>query len=118
MKDIAFYHWLVEIPVLSVTKNAFEITIWKVTKKCLKREGVSEGAAGPVVKVKRKYVRKKKAEEGQEVAEVKLKKKYARKDKKVVEAGEGEMARRRYRCDHCNYSSNNQVTPMSQLYNF
>ena len=52
------------------------------------------------VKVKRKYVRRKKSEEG----EVKSK----RKEKKV-EPVEGEVARRRYRCDLCNYSSNNQV---------
>ena len=76
--------------------------ILKVTSNCLKREG----AAGPVVKVKRKYVRKKKSEEG---GEVKSKRKYARKDKKVEEPLEGKMARRRYCCDQCNYSSNNQV---------
>ena len=35
-----------------------------MTKKCLKREGVSEEAAGPVAKVKRKYIRKKKSEAG------------------------------------------------------
>ena len=92
--------------------------VCKVSSKCLKREGVSEGAIGQSAKVKRKYVRKMKSEEGGEIAEVKLKRKYARKDKKVVEAEEGEMARRRYRCDHCNYSSNNQVSPKSQLYNF
>ena len=80
-----------------------------MTSNCLKREG----AAVPVVKVKRKYVRKKKSElEGGEVREVKSKRKYSRKDKKMVEPiMQGEVARRRYRCDHCNYSSNNQVSP-------
>ena len=62
-----------------------------------------EGAVSPVVKVKRKYVRKMKSEAG-EVAEVKSKRK-----KKVMQPVEGEVARRRYRCDHCSYSSNNQV---------
>ena len=62
----------------------------------------------PVVKVKRKYVRKMKSEAG-EVAEVKSK----RKEKKVVEPVEGEVARRRYRCDHCSYSSNNQVSQVT-----
>jgi len=56
--------------------------------------------------VKRKYVRKKKSEEG---GEVKQKKKFTRKDKKVEEPLEGKMARRRYCCDQCNYSSNNQA---------
>ena len=69
-----------------------------------------EGAVSPVVKVKRKYVRKMKSEAG-EVAEVKSK----RKEKKVVEPVEGEVARRRYRCEHCNYSSNNQVSPKSLI---
>ena len=59
-----------------------------------------------MVKLKRKYARKKKSEAG-EVAEVKSK----RKKKVMVEpVVEGEVARRRYRCDHCNYSSNNQVS--------
>ena len=76
--------------------------ILKVTSNCLR-----EGAASPVVKVKRKYVRKKKSEAG-EVAQVKSK----RKVKKVVDPVEGDVvARRRYRCEHCNYSSNNQVSP-------
>ena len=72
--------------------------ILKVTSNCLR-----EGAASPVVKVKRKYVRKKKSEAG-EVAQVKSK-------RKVVDPVEGDVARRRYRCEHCNYSSNNQVSP-------
>ena len=80
-----------------------------MTSNCLKREG----AAVPVVKVKRKYVRKNKSElEGGEVREVKSKRKYSRKDKMMVEPiMQGEVARRRYRCDQCNYSSNNQVSP-------
>jgi len=79
------------------------------------REGVSEGETGQPVKVKRKYVKKKKSEEGKEFAEVKSKRKYARKEKKVVEAEEGVIARRRYRCDHCNYSSNNQAALKKHL---
>jgi len=84
-----------------------------VTSNCLKREG----AAVPVVKVKRKYVRKKKSElEGGEVREVKSKRKYSRKDKMMVEPiMQGEVARRRYRCDHCNYSSNNQAALKKHL---
>lgn len=77
-----------------------------VTSNCLKREG----AVSPVVKVKRKYVRKMKSEAG-EVAEVNSK----RKEKKVVEPVEGEVARRRYRCEHCNYSSNNQAALKKHL---
>jgi len=74
-----------------------------VTSNCLKREG----AASPVVKVKRKYVRKKKSEAG-EVAQVKSK-------RKMVEPVEGDVARRRYRCEHCNYSSNNQAALKKHL---
>ena len=99
MKDRAY--WLV---LKSVgLQKFFGNVILKVTSNCLKREV----DASPVVKVKRKYVRKKKSEAG-EVAEVKSK----RKVKKVVDPVEGGMvARRRYRCEHCNYSSNNQVSP-------
>ena len=94
MKDRAY--WLV---LKSVCFQKFFVNvILKVTSNCLKREG----AASPVVKVKRKYVRKKKSEAG-EVAQVKSK-------RKMVEPVEGDVARRRYRCEHCNYSSNNQVS--------
>ena len=99
MKDRAY--WLV---LKSVCLQKFFVNvILKVTSNCLKREG----AASPVVEEKRKYVRKKKSEAG-EVAQVKSK----RKVKKVVDPVEGDLvARRRYRCEHCNYSSNNQVSP-------
>ena len=99
MKDRAY--WLV---LKSVgLQKFFGNVILKVTSNCLKREV----DASPVVKVKRKYVRKKRSEAG-EVAEVKSK----RKVKKVVDPVEGDrVARRRYRCEHCNYSSNNQVSP-------
>ena len=74
-----------------------------MSSNCLKREG----APGPVVQLKRKYASKKKSEAG-EVAEVKSKRK-----KKVMQPVEGEVARRRYRCDHCSYSSNNQVSQVT-----
>ena len=94
MKDRAY--WLV---LKSVgLQKFFGNVILKVTSNCLKREV----DASPVVKVKRKYVRKKKSEAG-EVAQVKSK-------RKVVDPVEGDVARRRYRCEHCNYSSNNQVS--------
>jgi len=76
-----------------------------VSSNCLKREG----APGPVVQLKRKYAGKKKSEAG-EVAEVKSKRK-----KKVMQPVEGEVARRRYRCDHCSYSSNNQAALKKHL---
>ena len=94
MKDRAY--WLV---ISYCLQKILGNVILKVTSNCLKREV----DASLVVKVKRKYVRKKKSEAG-EVAQVKSK-------RKVVEPVEGDVARRRYRCEHCNYSSNNQVSP-------